>query len=64
MGDWNGDGKAKVGVFKDSMWYLDWNGNGTWDGPTADRNYSFGWPGVTPIVGDWTGDGRTKIGVF
>ena len=65
-GDWNGDGKAKVGVFRNGTWYLDYNGNGAWDGCSIDRCYvgSFGIAGDLPAAGDWNGDGKTKIGVF
>ena len=31
VGDWNGDGKTKIGIYKDGVWYLDYNGNGVWD---------------------------------
>ena len=33
-GDWNGDGTTKIGVFRPSIgwWFLDYNGNGQWDG--------------------------------
>ena len=27
-GDWNGDGTTKIGVYKDGVWYLDYNGDG------------------------------------
>jgi hypothetical protein len=65
-GDWNGDGTQKMGVFYQGYWYLDFIGNGTWDGGVVDKQYSFGWndPNVIPVVGDWNGDGRTKIGVY
>jgi hypothetical protein len=49
-------------LYKDGVWYLDWNGNGAWDNG-VDKAYSFGAPGWIPKVGDWNGDGRTKIGV-
>ena len=66
VGDWNGDGKTKIGVYRASTgtWYLDYNGNGAWDGCTTDRCFSFGIPTDTPVVGDWNGDGKTKIGVY
>jgi hypothetical protein len=66
VGDWNGDGRAKAGVFYQGSWYLDYDGNGIWDGGVNDKQYSFGWPdpAVKPVVGDWSGDGKTKIGVF
>ncbi|MEZ5584615.1 MAG: hypothetical protein R3F37_19245 [Candidatus Competibacteraceae bacterium] len=31
-GDWNGSGTDKVGVFRNGTWFLDFNGNGQWDG--------------------------------
>ena len=54
-GDWNGDGKAKVGVFRNGTWYLDYNGNGAWDGCAVDRCYvgSFGVKGDLPVAGQW-----------
>ena len=65
-GDWSNDGKAKVGVFKNGTWYLDYNGNGRWDGNGIDRYYagSFGQAGDLPVAGDWSRDGKAKIGVF
>ena len=65
-GDWNGDGATKIGVFRPSIgwWFLDYNGNGQWDGCTTDRCYNFGISDDTPVTGDWDGDGATEIGVF
>ena len=31
LGDWNGDNKTEIGIYKDGTWYLDYNGNGFWD---------------------------------
>jgi subtilisin family serine protease len=67
VGDWNGDGRAKIGVFRPSArtFYLDYNGNGAWDGPSIDKVCGpFGISTDLPVVGDWNGDGRAKIGVF
>ena len=48
----------KIGVFRNSHdWYLDSNGNGTWDGNVTDRQYALGKAGDMPVVGDWNGDG-------
>jgi hypothetical protein len=65
-GDWNGDGRTEIGVFRPStqLFYLDANGNGAWNGALIDKAYSFGLTGDIPITGDWNGDGRTEIGVF
>ena len=64
VGDWNGDGKMKMGIYLNGTWTLDYNGNGTWDGPFVDRVKSFGDASFKPVVGDWNGDGKTKIGVY
>jgi hypothetical protein len=64
-GDWNKDGKSEVGVFRNAthIWYLDYNGNGTWNS-LGDRQYNFGISGDLPVSGDWNKDGKSEIGVF
>ncbi|MHB8882839.1 MAG: choice-of-anchor L domain-containing protein [Thermodesulfovibrionales bacterium] len=54
-GDWNGSGSKKIGVFLDGTWYLDYNGNGAWDGGVTDRQSVFGagLTGVVPVSGKW-----------
>ena len=51
VGDWNGDGKSEIGIFKDGVWYLDYDGSGTINANT--RYYSFGGAGWTSVVGKW-----------
>ncbi len=63
-GDWNGDGKAKIGLFRCGMWYLDLNGNGRWDGEPEDAKYLFGNCTDIPVAGDWDGDGKKEIGLY
>ena len=65
-GDWNNDGIHEIGVFRPSthMFYLDYNGNGAWNGGVADRAYNFGTTGDLPVSGDWNNDGIHEIGVF
>ena len=64
-GDWNGDGRTQIGLFRDGIWFLDYNGNGHWDGTVQDRVIaSFGQSGDLPVAGDWNGDGISEIGVF
>ncbi|MGH7770599.1 MAG: InlB B-repeat-containing protein [Candidatus Binatia bacterium] len=66
VGDWNGKGRTKIGVYRPSTghWILD-NGNGTVNKCGQDRcAISFGLPGDLPVAGDWDGSGTDKIGVF
>jgi len=63
-GDWSGSGVARIGVFRGSAWYLDYNGNGAWNGPSTDRHFTFGLTGDISVTGDWNNDGLTNIGVF
>jgi hypothetical protein len=64
-GDWNGDGRTKIGVFrKGFLWILDTNGNGLFE-KGMDQTYTYGGvAGDVPVTGDWNGNGRTKIGIF
>jgi hypothetical protein len=66
VGDWNGDGRAKIGVVRPgpngvAIFSLDTNGDGVFD--SGDQVFSFGLNSDTFLVGDWNGDGRAKIGV-
>ncbi len=51
-----------ISIYRDGSWYIDMNGNGTWD--AGDQNYGFGAPGWTPVIGDWNNNGKTEIGVY
>lgn len=52
------------GIYRDGVWYLDWNGNGAWDAG-KDKVYNFGAPGWTLVIGTWNGDGKgAKIGIY
>jgi hypothetical protein len=65
-GDWTGNGKTRIGVFRPSTgkWYLDLNGNGVLESCTVDRCLTFGAAGDRPVAGDWTGRGIAEAGVF
>jgi uncharacterized delta-60 repeat protein len=69
VGDWTGDGKTKIGVFRanpdgsgTALFSLDLNGNYYYDGPQEAFVYGLATDGF--IVGDWNGDGRSKLGVY
>jgi len=67
VGDWNGSGTEEIGVFRPNTgeWFLDFNGNGQWDGCRIDKCLGqFGGKGDLPVVGDWNGTGEVRIGVF
>jgi hypothetical protein len=66
VGDWNGDGRAKIGVVRidangNAVWTLDTNGDGVFD--AGDQVITFGRAGDKFIVGDWNGDGKAKPGI-
>jgi hypothetical protein len=67
VGDWNGSGTTKVGVYRSSngLFILDYDGDGQLT--AADKVCNFGVgaePGDLPVVGDWNGTGTSKVGVF
>ena len=59
VGDWNGDGRDSIGVFRGSRWLLR---NPMSSGP-AQRSFRFGRAGDWPVVGDWNADGSDGIGL-
>ena len=66
VGDWNGSGAAKIGLFmpESFQWLLDANGNGIWDGCGVDIcTQSFGQSTDIPVVGHWTA-GEDRIAIF
>jgi hypothetical protein len=63
VGNWNNNGKKRIGIFRSStgVWYVDTNGNGAFDAG-SDQVFSFGLPSALnpggvpdqPVVGFWT----------
>jgi hypothetical protein len=58
VGDWTGDGRSKIGVFRCPLpgagicqFILDVNANNTFD--AGDAILSYGLPGDTPVIGKW-----------
>ncbi len=60
-GDWNGDGIAAIGIFRDGRWHLDIDADGRWS--QADVAFIFGQAGDLPVVGDFNSDGIDEVGV-
>ena len=62
-GDWNGDGKTTVGVYRPTT--RRWELSNT-NAPTAtpDVTFTLGEVGDQPVTGDWNGDGRTTVGFY
>jgi hypothetical protein len=65
VGDWSGDGRTKIGIFRPATgeWLLDFTGEGE-PGSCPASCFLFGAPGDLPVAGDWDGSGADKIGVF
>ena len=71
VGDWTGDGIAKVGVFRDAMAFgapgaavfsLDAGNHHTFD--ASSQVFVFGLITDGLVVGDWNGSGVSKVGVY
>ncbi len=62
VGDWDGSGVQRIGIFRNGTWILDINGNGIID--TGDKTVLFGQAGDVPVVGDWLGTGSITLGLF
>lgn len=55
VGDWNGAGVSKIGIFRQGFWFLDRDGSGTWGGcalgnPDACLGPFGGFPFDIPII--------------
>jgi hypothetical protein len=62
MGNWTGQGKDTVGLYRPSTHeFILSNSNME---PTANIDVAFGNPGDIPLVGDWTGQGKDTIGLY
>jgi hypothetical protein len=53
VGNWNGTGRKRIGVFRSGLWILNVSGSNVYD--FSDQITSFGLPGDKPVVGNWTG---------
>ncbi len=56
--DYDGDGKADIGLYRSGVWY--------WvrSSDNALRSYSFGAATDIPVAADYTGDGKAELAVY
>jgi len=59
IGDWNGDGIDKIGLFVDGVWFLDTTGDFRFD-----TRIEFGQAGDRPVAGDFDGSGIAQLAVY
>ena len=61
VGDWDGDGKDGVGIFRHGEWHL----SDAIHPALTKHRVNFGISkGDIPVVGDWTGTGKDSIGIY
>jgi hypothetical protein len=67
VGDWDGSGFTKLGLFLPSaaQWWLDMNSDHIWDGCEVDKcQESFGGSEDIPLAGQWKSLSSDRIGTF
>jgi len=67
VGDWDGDGKDTVSIYRQSegrVYIVNALGNDGGGLGVADLSYGFGNPGDKPFSGDFDGDGIDTIGLY
>ncbi len=53
VGNWNGTGRKRIGVFRSGTWILNVSGTNVFD--FSDQITGFGLPGDQAVVGNWSG---------
>jgi hypothetical protein len=62
MGDWDGDGVATPGLYRQSDGFVYLRNSNTVG--VADVTFFFGNPGDYPLVGDFNGNGKDTVSIF
>lgn len=62
MGDWNGNGVATPGLYRQSDGYVYLRNSNTQG--AADITFFFGNPGDVPLVGDFDGNGKDTVSIY
>lgn len=61
-GDWDGDGKETLGLYRRSDGYVYLRNSNTQG--VADISFYFGNPGDIPVAGDFDGDGKDSVSIY
>src|SRR5260370_5690958 len=61
VGDWNGSGTKKIGIFRNGSWAHGYKGEGAWDGTSPERVLYLGQGGATPGVRGWNREGGGQV---
>ena len=66
VGDWNGDGRDELGVYRPGTrrFYLDFDGNGVWNSDHRCGEHGLRCGNSLPVIGDWDGNGIDDIGTY
>lgn len=62
MGDWDGDGEATPGLYRQSDGFVYLRNSNTQG--VADITFYFGNPGDIPLIGDFDGDGKDTVSIY
>lgn len=62
-GDWTGDGRTKIGVYRNGEWFLDMDGDGKWTDQDIHVRSNVS-SEYLPVVGDFNGDGVDTLGYY
>ena len=57
-GDYDGDGRNDIAVFRNGNWFVIYSSNQSFNA------FQFGSAGDIPVIGDYSGDGRSELAVF
>ncbi|WIM92994.1 M23 family metallopeptidase [Actinoplanes oblitus] len=63
-GDWDGNGKDSVGVFRPGTDSGTFHLSNDLTSGTSDYAFASGLPTDLPLAGDWNGDGKDSVGIY
>jgi hypothetical protein len=66
VGDWQGGGRSCIGLYRQGLWVIDGDCDGSFTVVAPGHDSQFGFGGVTgdvPVVGKWAGVNNSQVGV-